>query len=180
MTVLKRGNFGVSTFRSSSFCCCYCLFEFCYIEAKIRLTMEYVVYDSYWEWSGYISFSTFYCESINRPQYSLYQSALSLKAGLANGLSGNCRTSIFTDKIWSHHTTYQDCFLQIRDKETSTMYGVTLDPTPVPQPNIFKLLMPDNEELVGTLYVCYSIGMVCSLFQEEMDFIGHIRRIFRA
>ena len=43
-------------------------------------------------------------------------------------------------------------------------YGVTLDPTPVPQPNIFKLLMPDNEELVGTLYVCYSIGMVCSLF----------------
>ena len=43
-------------------------------------------------------------------------------------------------------------------------HGVTLDPTPVPQPNIFKLLMPDNEELVGTLYVCYSIGMVCSLF----------------
>ena len=45
-----------------------------------------------------------------------------------------------------------------------TNCGVTLDPTPVPQPNIFKLLMPDNEELVGTLYVCYSIGMVCSLF----------------
>ena len=43
-----------------------------------------------------------------------------------------------------------------------TLY-VTLDPTPVPQPNIFKLLMPDNKELVGTLYVCYSIGMVCSL-----------------
>ena len=48
--------------------------------------------------------------------------------------------------------------------EYKCLYGVTLDPTPVPQPNIFMLLMPDNEELVGTLYVCYSIGMVYSLF----------------
>ena len=54
---------------------------------------------------------------------------------------------------------------EMSDKPFSGIaYGVLLDPTPVPQPNIFKLLMPDNEELVGTLYVCYSIGMVCSLF----------------
>ena len=41
-------------------------------------------------------------------------------------------------------------------------------------------LMSDNEELIWTICVCYNNGMACSLFWEEKDFIGHIRRTFWA
>ena len=40
--------------------------------------------------------------------------------------------------------------------------------------------MSDNEELIWTICVCYNNGMACSLFWEEKDFTGHIRRTFWA
>ena len=58
--------------------------------------------------------------------------------------------------------------------------GVTLGPYPIPKPNDFTLIMSDNEELIWTICVCYNNGMACSLFWEEKDFTGHIRRTFWA
>ena len=62
----------------------------------------------------------------------------------------------------------------------SNEYGVTLGPYPIPKPNNFTLIMSDNEELIWTICVCYNNGMACSLFWEEKDFTGHIRRTFWA